>query len=184
MTLLPNMAPTRPAKLETLFVFLDLLQYYSDLLCDVEIRTAPLELHDRKARRQMLKLLSRRDALMVLIVLYQHTESSVTNTPRQKTERLKILGSCATPAAISRLLWQYSNLRTKTLEPTRAQCVQASRIVQALLAFDLAEPANSRNRKERPVQATPLLRNMIEQLIDYSGWKMNDTAVELQYLVA
>lgn len=161
------------AELENLLIFLDLFQYYSELIEDLEIQTAPLELHDRKQRRQMVTLLTRPDSLFVLLLIYAHSSTSWKNWQANSNKCMGELGERITPANISRLLWKHSNLRDRTIEPTRAQRVQAGRIVEASLHFKLTEPTPAANRKEKPIKASGRLVNLVEQLTDFSGMKFS-----------
>lgn len=163
-------------QLEWLLTFLDLFQYYSELIADLEIQTAPLGLHDRKQRRQMVTLLTKPDSLYVLLLIYCHSSTSWKNWSKNSDGRMCELGERITPANISRLLWKHSNLRDQTIEPTRAQRVQAGRIVEASLRFKLIEPAPASNRKEKPIKASKLLINLIEQLTAYSKLKFRSPA--------
>lgn len=172
MTNNPNFNATKICPLEMIETFSHLLQYYAGLLADVDRRTAPMELHDRKARKQMLTLLSRHDSLVVLIKLHRHTRAAIRSRPKAKGHRASETVQGMTIAMISRELWRRSNLRDATCEPVRAQTVQAARIVNAALDYQLAERAVPKNRKERPIKATPLLDNLLRQLSDYSGWKL------------
>ena len=164
--------PTDPVdQLKVMLETLEFLQYYSDLLRDVEINTAPLHLHDRKMRKQMLTLLSRPESLYVQLLLYVAKKVTLQKHFLANDNRMTLLIKKATPAEIARALWQHSNLRAKTVEPTRAQIAQATRIVKATLAFQLSEHVEPINKKEKPIQASPLLENLIEQLIDFTAWK-------------
>lgn len=158
----------KKTELEKLITFLDLLEYYSELIADLERQTAPLELHDRKQRRQRVTLLARPDSLYVLILIYFHSTTKLNGRRAYADRCMRELGERITPANISRVLWKHSNLRELTIEPTRAQRVQAGRVVEASLQFKLTEPAPSANRKEKPIEASQLLINLIEQLADYS----------------
>ena len=160
--------------LTTLLCFLDILQYYNELIADLEIKTAPRELHDRKARKQMVSLLSRPDTLFVLILLHLHSKTAPAKLRLNPSDLLSTMGELATPATISTALWQRSNIRETSIEPTKAQTVQAFRIVQAACAFSLAKPAPAPDKKKKPICATNELANLLDQLTSYSRWKLSD----------
>ena len=156
-----------PKPISELLVFLDVLQYYGDLISDLEIATAPFDLHDRKSRRQMVTLLSRPGALLIPVTLYKQRRGRAGSNCAASSADCRL----SNPAAISRLLWRYANLRGRSLEPSQAQRMQANRIVRAALAFQLVEPDDAPNKKEKVVKPTHTLENLIDQLLSFADWQ-------------
>ncbi len=161
---LPNTPADIRTKIETLLAHLDLIQTYTQLISEIERQSAPNDLHDRKTRLQMTTLLSRPESLYALLMIYL-APRAVSDGTRRITPGLPYNRRVPlTKAGLASALWQHSHLKQRTIEPTRAQYVQASRIIDAALAFNLAGPVPGPDKKQRPVTATPDLENLIRLL--------------------
>lgn len=152
------------AQIETLLTHLNLFQSYTQLITEIEKQSAPNELHDRKLRLQMTTLLSRPESLYALLIIYLAPRAGA-NDKRWRTFDLPYdRRGPVTKSMLAVALWECSILRHRTTEPTRAQRVQAARIIDAALAFNLAERVPGPDRKRKPVTATPKLENLIRLL--------------------
>ena len=161
---LPNTPADIWEKIEMLLAHLDLTQIYAQLITEIERQSAPNDLHDRKKRMQMTTLLSRPESLYALLMIYLAPRAISDDTHRITRGLPYNRRVPLTKAGLASALWQHSQLKQRTIEPTRAQRVQAARIIDAAIAFNLVDSVAGRDRKQKPVIATPDFENLIRLL--------------------